>query len=193
MPKKPIDFSKGLIYTITTDDGSTYVGSTTNFIQRKYCHKSSMSNENNRAYNFKLYKAMRASSSYEIKPYKLFPCNSNLELTIEEERVRRDLTAKLNMKACYDDGALKKEQDRKYRETHKAEIAEYKKAYHEANKAEVAEKKKAHYETNKAEILEKRKEKHTCEICGSIYRKAHKSRHMRSKKCQGALAESQSQ
>ena len=157
MPKKTMDYSKGLIYTITTDDG-VYVGSTTNFTKRKCSHKTKMSNETDKAYNFKLYKAMRASSSYEIKPYKLFPCNSNLELVIEEERVRKELNANLNMIACYDDGTRQRETQKIYRETHKDEIAE------------------------------KGKEKHTCEICGSIYRKGHKSRHTKSNKCHKALA-----
>ena len=150
-----------------------------------------MGNESDKHYNTKLYKAMRSSSTYEMKPYKLFPCNSNLELTIEEERVRRDLNAKLNMKACYDDGTLRKEYIKKYNEANKTEVAEYKKEWYEANKTEVAEKKKKYREANKAEILEKRKKKKTCEVCGSIYSYDHKSRHMRSKKCQGALAESQ--
>ena len=147
-----------------------------------------MSNETNKAYNLKLYKAMRASSSYEIKPYKLFPCNSNLELTIEEERVRRDLTANLNMVACYDDGTRQRKTKKAYYETHKVEIAEQQKTYQETHKAEIAEKKKAWYETHKDEIAEKNKVKITCEICGSIFRKKGKNRHMKTDKCQKAFA-----
>ena len=147
-----------------------------------------MGNETNKAYNLKLYKAMRASSSYEIKPYKLFPCNSNLELTIEEERVRRDLTANLNMVACYDDGTRQRKTKKAYYETHKVEIAEQQKVYRRTHKDEIAKLQKARYETRKDEIAEKNKVKITCEICGSIHNKAHKSVHLKSKKCQKAFA-----
>ena len=53
MPKKPIDFQKTVIYTIKTGN-SLYVGSTTNFTQRKNCHTNSISNVNNSNYNYKL-------------------------------------------------------------------------------------------------------------------------------------------
>ena len=183
MPRLPMDYSKSLIYTITTDDGSIYVGSTTNFTKRKYGHKTRMSNENDKLYNTKLYKAMRASSSYEIKPYKLFPCNSNLELVIEEERVRKELNANLNTNVCHS-GETGVKYNKTYRETHKDEMAAYKKAYQETHKDEISEYMKAYRETHKDEIAEKGKEKHTCEICGSIYRKGH----TKSNKCQKALA-----
>ena len=47
MPKKPIDYSKGLIYSIVckTDETLLYIGSTTNFRQRKSSHKSVCYNE----------------------------------------------------------------------------------------------------------------------------------------------------
>ena len=47
------DYSKCIIYTIRTPNG-LYVGSTCNFINRKYGHKSAIHNENNEKYNIKV-------------------------------------------------------------------------------------------------------------------------------------------
>ena len=49
MPKVEIDYSNTIIYKITCKDPSitdVYVGHTTNFVQRKHCHKQSCNNNN---------------------------------------------------------------------------------------------------------------------------------------------------
>ena len=87
-----------------------------------------------------------------MKPHKEFPCENKTQLAIEEERVRVEMNADLNMQSCF--GRDK-----------------------EAGK----EKRKEHYEKNKEEILEKMKEKTICE-CGCEVILSGLPRHKRSAK-----------
>ncbi len=101
MPKTPIDDSKALIYSIVfkTDEPLIYVGSTTNFRERKHKHKTTCYNEKNRDYNFEVYVMIRANGgwdNFDIKPVKEFPCENKIQLVIEEERIRKEMKANLN-------------------------------------------------------------------------------------------------
>jgi len=90
------DYSKSIIYTIRTRD-SLYVGSTTNFINRKYHHNCCIYQKKNR----KLYETINKNNGeWDMKPYKEFPCENKLQLNIEEERIRCELKADLNMNSC---------------------------------------------------------------------------------------------
>ena len=158
MPKKVIDFQKTVIYTITTGN-SLYVGSTTNFTQRKNAHTNSITNDNNANYNFKLYKAIRANDNeWSMLPHSKFPCNDKIEQTIEEERIRCLLNADLNMRSCgtginYTElGRL--EYCKQYYSGNKAKIAEY----YTDNKAKIAEQQKQYRTENKAKIAEQKKQ-----------------------------------
>ena len=61
MPKQSIDFSKTVIYKIQNVDNPEllYIGSTSNFTQRKHQHKSNCRNDNGKEYNLKLYQTIR--------------------------------------------------------------------------------------------------------------------------------------
>ena len=89
------DYSKSIIYTIRTRD-SVYVGSTTNFINRKHAHKRNIKDKET-----KLYKTIRDNNGeWDMKPYKEFPCENKTQLIIEEERIRKELKTDLNMNSC---------------------------------------------------------------------------------------------
>jgi post-segregation antitoxin (ccd killing protein) len=172
------DYSKGLIYTIRTCD-NLYVGSTTNFTKRKYRHKCKIKNSDG-----KLYQTIRDNECrWEMKPYKEFPCENKIQLTIEEERIRRELNADLNMVVCGTgiNELSRKEYKKKYREENKEQISKKKKEYYEANKEEILKKEKEYYEANAEEIKEKKREKITCE-CGCIVSYRHLSQHKKTKK-----------
>jgi len=204
------DYSKSVIYTIRSRH-NIYVGSTTDFRSRKKQHKSSLTNENCKAYNFKLYKTVRQNAGeWDMKPHSIFPCVSKLELTIEEERIRQLLTADMNSHSC-GSGLAKSEYEKQYREQHRDEITEYnkqyreqhrdeiceqkkqyneqhrdeikekKKQYREQHREEICEKKKQYYEQNRDEIKEKNRQKVTCE-CGCDVVKYNLSRHRKSPK-----------
>ena len=86
MPFKVSNYNNSLIYKLCCKDPSIeeiYVGSTTNFKQRKTSHKKSCNNENNKGYNLKVYKFIRDNGGFEnwsmiqIEPYS---CETKREL-----------------------------------------------------------------------------------------------------------------
>lgn len=98
MPKTPIDYKKAVIYSIVskTDETLLYIGSTTNFRHRKWEHKSDCNTE---TYLTPVYLMIRANGgwdAFEMKPVKEFPCENKIQLTIEEERIRKEMNANLN-------------------------------------------------------------------------------------------------
>jgi hypothetical protein len=86
MPKIPTDYTKTIIYKLVHkedfDNANIYIGSTTNFRQRKDRHKSHCNNENGKGYNEKKYKCIRDNGGWyewnmiEIEKY---PCNDKRE------------------------------------------------------------------------------------------------------------------
>ena len=190
MPTGKVDYQKGLIYTIRTRD-SVYVGSTTNYTKRKNDHKSNINIRQQ-----KLYKTIIENDyEWDMKPYQLFPCNSKLELEIEEERIRKEISADLNMNSC---SGVDKEKFQKYhkeyREQHKEQNKQTRKKYRDQHKEhykewrdqhkeEIKQYKIKHYQQNKERISEKTKEKITCE-CGSCVRRCDITRHKRTNKHQ---------
>lgn len=162
-------YQDGLIYTIKTDDG-LYVGSTIDFANRKRGHKCYCFNENSRKYNYELYKNIRKNGGeYSIEIYKLFPCNSDEELRMEEEEVRKFLNANLNTNKAFRTIEEIKEYN-KLRESKRERQYGYNK-----------EAMKRYYEKNKEQMNEKRKEKTVCE-CGIQITKRNITRHMTSPK-----------
>ena len=66
MAPKAIDYSNTIIYKLEHEDDKKlfYVGSTTDFIRRKYCHKSRCNNTNSKEYNRKVYKMIRDNGGW---------------------------------------------------------------------------------------------------------------------------------
>jgi len=172
MPKKHIDYSKTVIYTIKTGN-SLYVGSTTNFVKRKNEHNNCITNVNKKCYNLKLYKAIRANDNvWCMLPQSKYPCNDKIEQTIEEERIRKLLNADLNSQRC-GTGINLSELGR----------PEYYKQYYTEDKAKIDEYQQQYRTENKAKLAEHRKQKVTCE-CGCNVTKHNLQQHKKSKKHQ---------
>ena len=151
------NYSDCVIYTITTPNG-LYVGSTCNFTNRKYNHKNAIYNENNKGYPCKLYQNIRENDGeWIMKPYSQFPCESKMQMNIEEERIRRELNADLNSYFCcgFDNEKLKKTQ-KKYYQKNKNQKIEYQIEYNKANKEKINEYQKKYNAENKEKIKEKR-------------------------------------
>ena len=100
MTKTKINHQNTEIYKIVCNDPEVkdlYVGSTTNFVQRKYQHKNSVNNTKN---NLKIYKIIRDNGGW--KNWKMilvekYPCSSKREAGAREEKIRIKLQAKMNM------------------------------------------------------------------------------------------------
>ena len=154
------DYSKCVIYTIKTGD-RVYVGATCNFVNRKYSHKSSINNEASKEYNLKLYKTIRENEGvWDMQPHSQFPCKSKIEMTIEEERIRKKLNADLNTYSCFLTSEDKKnyhkeysfaykDHKREYRLNNKDKIAQYQKEYRLKNKNKQQEYMKEYQLNNK--------------------------------------------
>jgi len=178
MPKTPIDYSKSVIYKIEHLEKPEllYVGSTTDFIKRKARHKYNCNNSSYDNYNLKLYQMIRNNDgweSFKLMIIKEYPCNSKIELQIEEEEKRKELQAGLNSYRAFRTIEEKKEYEKsymvKYNSIHKTKLKDYNVDYRTKNKDK---------------IKENKNEKITCE-CGHIYTRNNKLRHKNSKKhCQ---------
>ena len=178
MPKTPKDYSKGLIYKLCCKDTSIkeiYVGSTTNFTQRKRSHKSDCNNTIRKQYNFKVYQFIRENGgwdNWDMVLIEYFPCETELELGRKEEYWKQELQSSLN---SYKPPMY--ETKKEYQEAKKEQIAEYRQATKERKK----DTNKEWYEKNKEKLLEKQKQKITC-VCGCIVAYIHKARHERTVK-----------
>ena len=185
MPKTPIDYSKTIIYKLVHNEdyenANIYVGSTTDFVKRKCCHKTSCNNEKSKEYNEKKYKYIRNNGGWdcfnmiEIEKYN---CNDGNEARAREEYWRCHFNSQLNMVRAYMTDEKKKEYNKEHYEQNKDKKLENNKVYYESHKDKYRE----YYENNK----QKKKEKITCE-CGCISTKNDISRHLKSQRHLNAI------
>ena len=169
------DYSKGLIYKLCCKDANItdiYIGSTTNFKQRKGTHKRSCNNEKDKAYNIKVYKCIRENGGFEnweMIQIKTVNANDKRDLEAEERLVIEELKPSLN---CYIPTRTEKERgvayykanrddiiarQKAYTEANRDAIRAYHKAYAEANADALNSYSKAYYEANRDDIIARRK------------------------------------
>jgi hypothetical protein len=102
MPKIEIDYSNTIIYKITCKDPSitdVYVGHTTNFVQRKHCHKQSCNNDKSSNHNCKLYKVIMDNGGWQnwtMEIVNFFNCHDHYEARKKEQEYFTLLNATLN-------------------------------------------------------------------------------------------------
>jgi len=209
MPKYENSIIYKLCHCNDLENENIYIGSTTNFRQRKCKHKSSCNNENSKKYNYPVYQFIRENGGWDewqMIPIEVYPCNNINELEIRERYHIELLKSKLNKiiptrtgKEYREDNKEKlKEYDKKKYEANKEKILEYQKQYyednkqiinqrnkkyHKNNKEKISEKNKQYREDNKAIISEKKKEKVICDHCGAKITNSNLKRHQKSKKC----------
>ena len=114
MPRTCIDYSKSSVYRIVQFHTTHYIGSTTNFVKRKYNHKSDCNNEKKKSYNFPLYKFIRENGGWEngfemvlIQEYPL--CKNSEELAMYEREHYDAYQPELNALTPYKSKEEKKE------------------------------------------------------------------------------------
>ena len=102
MPKVEIDYSNTIIYKIICKDQlitDTYVGYTTNFVQRKHAHKQTCNNVKSQSFNLKLYKTIREHgnwSNWLMTVVNIYNCKNILEVRQKEYEYIVSLNATLN-------------------------------------------------------------------------------------------------
>jgi hypothetical protein len=206
MPKN-VDYQKSLIYKIEhlNKPELCYVGSTSNFVKRKYNHKQCCNDENNNTLKYRTMRENGGWEAFKMVVIKEYPCNTKIELDIEEEKCRKELQANLNTNRCHITEEERKEYQKDYRETNRETILENQKNHYKTNREERIEYQKNHYEANKEIILENQKkyrelnketiaekekkyrEEHYECICGSIITNGSKYYHEKTKKHQKFL------
>jgi hypothetical protein len=186
MPRTPIDFSKTIIYKIVhkedPDNHEIYVGHTTDFTNRKRCHKRGCENPNNNKHHFKVYKYIRENGGWDkfiMLEIEKYPCNDGNEARARENYWYNELKSKLN--SCFPSRTQKQ-----YQQDNRDKYLEYQKQYKQDNREKILEWKKQYDQDNREKISEKNKQKITCDICGSIVRKSDISKHKKTKKCMEA-------
>ena len=212
------DYGKGLIYKIKCLDPKIrdiYVGSTLNEVARRKSHKKSCNNPNTRGYNIYVYQFIRSNGGWEnwkLVPIKLYPCNSKLELRIEEERMIEELEefTTLNRQRAFLSDENRKLRTKKYRAKHLVKQRERERKYTKEHKEEIAERRRVKYICECGETIAKycksgheksdrhqhwlktgeqkviKGEKYTCD-CGSTLTKVKKKRHEKTIKHQKYL------
>jgi len=188
MPKQPINYSNTTIYKIVCNDlniNDTYVGHTTDFIRRKYKHKSNCSNPNSIKYNYKIYKKIRENGGWDnwnMLEIEKYSCKNENEAKIRERYWYELLQSNLNSFLPIKNENEVKQYHQEYRDSHKENNKEYQKIYQNENKEQIKEQRKEYFQKNKNIILESI----ICE-CGKKYTKCHYKRHCESIKHQEYL------
>jgi hypothetical protein len=177
MPLTQIDYQKGIIYKIQhlENEEFLYVGSTTNFIKRKQCHKKRCNLINNEHYNLKVYQMIRDNGGWDqfkMMIIKEFPCNNKIELLIEEDKIMREMKSNMNNNRSHLTDEEKKEQVNEYHLNNKEKVKGYKTKYKFNNKEKIKNQ-NANYRLNNKEKIN---EKIVCQ-CGSETSIHHISRH----------------
>lgn len=172
MTRNVINYQNSLIYKIQHIEKLEliYIGSTTNFYKRRAQHKENCIHETYKKYNYPIYKMIRDNGGWDyfkMTIVKKFPCDSKIDLLIEEDKVMLELKSNMNKLKAYKTEDEKREYFRQYTED-----------YRKNNKEKVKEYKK-----------ERGKIKFNCE-CGSNICLEHKARHIKSIKHQNFLINS---
>ena len=94
-------YDKFVIYKIYQNDypDMIYIGSTTNFSQRKSSHKKNINNKTSKKYRYPLYQYIRASGGWDnftIEIVEKFPCESKGQGLTREKECIEIYNAKLN-------------------------------------------------------------------------------------------------
>ena len=175
------DFSKSIIYHIRDMESKevVYVGSTTNFPQRKSSHKHECNHEERKHFTYPIYCHIRNNGGFdcfEIIPIKSLKLLNKTELLIAEQeeidRHRNLVNSRKTHMTIEDRKEYHKKYDKLYREEHKTERSQYKKLY---------------YQEHKEIIKEQKRQTVKCPICNSTATQCNLKRHQRSKKCQEHL------
>jgi hypothetical protein len=162
MPRKPIDYSNTIIYKLGCKDPSItdiYIGHTTNFTNRKQCHKQSCNTENTRKHNYYVYQFIRENggwNNWEMIQIERINCVDDIEARTHERRHLELLGATLNK-------VLPTRTKKEYVENNKESIQKLKQDWYIKNKEITLSRAKTRYTQNLEYIKEYNKTYHSNE------------------------------
>jgi hypothetical protein len=172
MPKVEIDYTQTIIYKICCKDTlitDIYVGSTTNFANRKNHHKYCCNTITAPQYNFNIYQFIRTNggwNNWDIIEVEKYNAIDKLDQSKRERYWLEYFSATLNIqipsRTIIEWTKQNKEHLNEYRkqycEEHTEPISERRKDYYQENKEHINEKNKDYYQENKEHINEKKKD-----------------------------------
>jgi len=145
---KNVDYSNSIIYKLCCNDPNVteiYVGSTTNFKSRKYCHKTNCNNnsEKNKNYNLKVYKFIRDNGGFQnwsMIMLEQYNCENKKQLQSRERYYIELLKSSLN-------NNIPTRTKQEYNIDNKDKLKEYQKKYQKEyrNRDTVREYRRFHY------------------------------------------------
>ena len=181
-----MSYQNSIIYKIECNDINVkecYIGSTKDFMKRRYCHKSKYKMGS----NLKVYQFIRNNGGWEnwtMKSIINYPCNSKRELEMKEQEIIKSFDNTLNLWSAYTSIEERKIQLKKKGRKHYIEnaekIKERTKQYYIDNTEEIKERTKQYNIDNAEKIKARQSEKIQCE-CGRWCRRNHIARHRKSK------------
>jgi hypothetical protein len=154
-----------------------YVGSTSNFENRKRSHKHDCILS-----EIKVYQMIRENGGwdkFDMIELKQIEC-TQLEAREEEDRVRIELNATLNTLRAVKDPNYKQDH-KKYYQEHREELNQRTRQYKQAHREQIKQKIQEYRQEHREDILRHQNEKFTCE-CSGRYTRCHKLRHLTSQK-----------
>jgi hypothetical protein len=163
------DYSKTLIYKICCNDTSIkdiYVGSTCNFTQRKWLHKTHCINKTNRQDKHsinRLYNFIRENGGWDNWTMIMIE-EVNCKDKREKEKVEREyydkLKPTLNSQLPFYTREEKKKWHKNHYQKNREERLNQEKLRYENNKEEIKRKRREYYHKNKERINEQRRKKY---------------------------------
>ena len=171
MPKYENSVIYKLKHNEDYDDTNIYVGSTSNFKNRKYNHKTKCNNEKTQEYNFPVYKYIRNNGNWDewvMIPIEEYSCNSKKELEVRERHhidllrpaLNKIMPCRTNKEYYQDNKEIIKKRAKDWDNDNKDKRKDYKKKYRNDNKDKIAKSEKKFREDNKDKIKEYFKQYH---------------------------------
>jgi hypothetical protein len=189
MPHKPIDYNNTIIYKLVSRDlaiKSCYVGHTTQFTDRKCCHKKRC-NANQETYVYRFINENGGWDNWDMVMIEAYPCKDVNEACMRERHWIETLNADLNQMSP-PTGLSKSEYAKKryienvdkfkqYRIENKDRDREVKKRLYIQNMDKLKEKQKQHRIDNKDKIKQYRSTRFCCIICRNEMNRDNFNRH----------------
>lgn len=190
MPRKVIDYSKGLIYKIVCKDlevKDLYVGSTTDLCRRRYEHKKNCTHSCSKHHHLFVYRFIREHGdwdNWDVILVELYPCGTKEQLLARERHHIEQLGATLNKNIPSrtpeqyreENSEVIAERAKQYRLKHQERLNAYDKQRYQEQREEKINWQKQYYVEHKEKIREKQKKQVDCE-CGGKYVYGAKARH----------------
>jgi hypothetical protein len=164
MPRLPINYANIQIYRFICNDINiinTYVGSTTDWNNRKRQHKCNCINLSVKQHNLKMYQIMRENGGWDNWNMILienYPCNSRREAEQREQYWKEHYNDDMGMNDATLNNKKRLDKHKKYRDDNSIQLLNKKKEYYQINKEAILLKVNQYRKDHKEEINQKRRD-----------------------------------